>query len=142
MVCFAKRPSISLQYLSCTFFMQSCYNLSNLFTTVSKLAQTTFIYDQFVHTKGSFTLVKILQWTVAFPQRDRKLSISALMLSIAESADHCCKCEWALRVKTSSTFVPVSPSSPRSYGTFRRSNSKPKLHSRRDKVKLKQFPSS
>ena len=33
---------------------------------------------------GSFTLEWIPQWTVAFQQRDRKFSISALMQSTAE----------------------------------------------------------
>ena len=37
--------------------------------------------------KGSFTQVHIPQWTVAFPLRDRKFSISVLTQSTAESAD-------------------------------------------------------
>ena len=47
---------------------------------------------------GSFTLVRILQWTVVFLQRDRNFSISALMQSTAENADCCSKCELALKL--------------------------------------------
>ena len=46
--------------------------------------------------KGSFTLVQIPQWTVAFLQRDVKFSISTLMQSTVESADLRGKCEWGL----------------------------------------------
>ena len=46
--------------------------------------------------KGSFTLVRIPHWTVAFPHRDRNFSISALIQSTAENADCCGKCESTL----------------------------------------------
>ena len=39
--------------------------------------------------------MQIPQWTVAFPQRDWKFSISALIQSTAESTDPCGKCESA-----------------------------------------------
>ena len=38
----------------------------------------------------------ILQWMVALRRRDRKILISVLMQSTAESTDRCGKCEWAL----------------------------------------------
>ena len=47
--------------------------------------------------KGSFTLARIQQWTVAFPQRERKFSISVLTQSTVESADCCDECEEALK---------------------------------------------
>ena len=47
-------------------------------------------------TKDLFTLVRIPQWTVVFPQRERKFSISALTQSTVESTDRYCKCEWPL----------------------------------------------
>ena len=47
-------------------------------------------------TKGLFILVQILQWTVAFSQRDNKFSFSALTQSTAENADRCGECESAL----------------------------------------------
>ena len=49
--------------------------------------------------KGSFTLVQIPQWTVTFLQRDRKIPISGLTQSTAESADHCVQCEFSLKRK-------------------------------------------
>ena len=48
-----------------------------------------------LQSKGSFTVVRIPQWTVAFLQRDRKFSISELTQSTAENADCCSKCESA-----------------------------------------------
>ena len=41
--------------------------------------------------------MQIPQWTVAFPQRDRNFSISALTQCTAENADCCGKCESAFR---------------------------------------------
>ena len=38
-----------------------------------------------------------LRQTVALLRRDRKIPISALTQSTAESADRCSECEWALR---------------------------------------------
>ena len=38
----------------------------------------------------------IPQWTVVFPPRERKFSISALTQSTAESGDCCDTCEWDL----------------------------------------------
>ena len=43
-----------------------------------------------------FTLVRILKWTLAFPQGDGRFPISALMLSTAESADRCIQCQSAI----------------------------------------------
>ena len=43
--------------------------------------------------KGSFTLVRIPQWTVALRRRDRKIPISVLTQSTAESANRCGECE-------------------------------------------------
>ena len=40
---------------------------------------------------GPFTLVRIPQWTVALCHRDRKISITALTQSTAESTDCCSK---------------------------------------------------
>ena len=52
------------------------------------------------HSNGSFTLVRIPQWTVAFLQRDRKFYISALKQSTEEFADHRGECEQALTLVT------------------------------------------
>ena len=42
------------------------------------------------------------QWTVAFSQRDRKISISPLMQSTVENADCCSECESAFKVHSNS----------------------------------------
>ena len=51
--------------------------------------------------KGSFTLLHFQHASVqmvALLQGDRKFPISALTQPIAENADHCVKCESALRL--------------------------------------------
>ena len=53
--------------------------------------------------------MRIPQWSVAFLQRDRKFSISALTQSTAESVDNCGKCEWALNTFASLTSYGVPP---------------------------------
>ena len=45
--------------------------------------------------KAHSHIVQILQWTVAFLQRDRKIPVSELMQSTVESTDSCAWCEWA-----------------------------------------------
>ena len=50
-------------------------------------------YDLNSDYKSSITLVWIPQWTVVFPPRERKFSISALTQSTAESGDCCDTCE-------------------------------------------------
>ena len=45
--------------------------------------------------------MQILQWTVAFLQRDRKIPVSELMQSTVESTDSCAWCEWAFSLSLS-----------------------------------------
>ena len=49
--------------------------------------------------------MQILQWTVAFLQRDRNFSISALTQSTAENADCCGKCESEYTNDSYVTFI-------------------------------------
>ena len=49
---------------------------------------------------GTSKQVQILHWTVALCRRDRKIPISALTQSTAETTDCCSECEWALKVRS------------------------------------------
>ena len=73
-------------------------------------AQIKVLIRNSLKTKGSFTQVQIPQWTVVFLQTDRKLTISALIQSTAENADHCVQCESTFRQNVSSLVDSLNQS--------------------------------
>ena len=68
---------------------------SNTLVTTSPKIFPQSLKDN-TYLKTCSPLVRILQWTVAFSQRDNKFSFSALTQSTAENADRCGECESAL----------------------------------------------